>query len=96
MTIRVVARDKFLPGKKEEALALFQELIEATRKEDGNISYILHEDLADPDSTAMIEAWETKEALDAHLQSAHFQRIIPQIGPLTAGPSRLEIYSEIL
>ena len=96
MAIRVVAREHLLPGKKEEALKLFEELISLTRQEAGNISYNLHEQLDAPDFLAMIEVWESKEALDAHLNSAHFHRLVPQIGVMMAEPTRLEVYSEII
>ena len=95
MAFRIVARDYFQPGKKEEAMKLFAEVIAETRKEPGCISYEVHQALDDPDSTAMIETWADQAAMDAHINSEHFKRIIPQIGALTAKPSRIEVY-EIL
>jgi quinol monooxygenase YgiN len=96
MAIRVVAREKLQSGKKEELLPLYREMVEATRKEKGCISYNLHELVEDADVLAMIETWESREALDAHMKSEHFQRLIPQIGKYTAQPPRIEIYEEIL
>lgn len=96
MAIRVVARERLIPEKKEEALAVFSELIAETRKEKGNISYNLHELIDDPNVVAMIEVWESMEDLEAHLKSEHFNRLIPKIGPMTAEESRLEVYKEII
>ena len=96
MSIRVVARDHLKPECKEEALKLVEELIAATRKEEGNISYNYCQDAKDPDYFAMIECWETEEALQAHLKSEHFTRIIPKLGEMLQEPGRLEVYREIL
>jgi quinol monooxygenase YgiN len=96
MSVKVVARDKFQIGKKEEVLEIFREMVELTRKEKGCVSYTLHEALDDPDVLAMIEVWEDKESLDAHLESAHFKRLIPKITAHTAEPTRIEIFKEML
>lgn len=96
MSIRVVARDHMKPECKEEAYKLLKELIEATQKEPGNISYQYCQDIQNPEYYAMIECWETEEALQAHLHSEHFTRIIPRLGEMMAEPSRLEIYREEL
>jgi quinol monooxygenase YgiN len=96
MTIRVIARERIQSGKRDEALAIFRELIEHTQKEDGCIAYNLHQSVEDPDQLAMFETWASKEALDAHMQSEHFQRLIPQVGPLTEGEAGIEVYEEIL
>ena len=95
MSIRVVARDHLQPGMRDKLLPLIRELVEITLTEKGNISYTYTQDVNDPDYYAMIEVWETKEALDAHMKSEHFQRIIPQVGALMAEPSRIEIYTEV-
>ncbi len=96
MAFRVVARDHLKPECREAAFELLKELIAATRKEPGNISYQYCLDVKDPDFCAMIECWETEEALQAHLKSEHFTRIIPQLGEMMAEPTRLEIYKEEL
>ena len=96
MAIKVVARDRLKPECREEAFKLLKELIEATRKEAGNISYQYCQDIQDPDAYAMIECWESEEALQAHMKSDHFTRIIPQLGAMTAEPSRLEVYKDFI
>ena len=97
MTIRVVAREKLLSGKRDEVIEKFlTEMVETTRKEKGCISYDYHVDVNDPDAFAMIETWESMDDLEAHLNSEHFQRIIPQMGEYLAEETRLEIYEQIL
>lgn len=94
--IRVVARERVQHGKKEKTLPLFREMIETTRKEAGCISYTLNEMVDDADVLAMVEVWESREALDLHMKSEHFRRLIPQIGEYLAEPTRIELFSEII
>lgn len=44
----------------------------ATRKEEGNISYVLHEDVSDMTKLVLLEVWKSQEAIDIHNASAHF------------------------
>jgi quinol monooxygenase YgiN len=97
MSIRVVASQKIQDAKRDEFLALCREMVEATRKEDGCIAYDLCESADEPGAVAFIEAWESKDTLDAHMQSEHFKRIIPQIGKLSApGTSAITVYEQII
>jgi quinol monooxygenase YgiN len=96
MAIKVVAREKIKSEKKEEVLEIFREMIELTRKESGCIAYDLHESLDHPDVLAMIEIWESKEALDAHMNSEHLKRLIPKVGEYIVEPSRIEVFREII
>lgn len=95
MAIRIVARDHFKAECVEDALVLLRELVTVTRTEKGNISYTYCRDMSDSNSFAMIESWESKESMEAHLKSEHFQRIIPQLGEMLTEPSRLEVYTEL-
>ena len=95
MAIRVVARDHLKTECMEEALKLIKEMVELTRLEEGNISYEYYQDAQNPEYYAMIECWESEEILQKHMQSEHFQRIIPQLGSMTAEPSRLEVYKQV-
>ena len=47
-------------------------VVDATRKEEGNISYELHQDISNPMTYVFIEIWKSQEAIDAHNRSAHF------------------------
>jgi quinol monooxygenase YgiN len=96
MAIKVVAREKLKSGAKDAALEIFREMIELTRKEKGCVAYNLHEALDNPDVLAMIEIWESKEALDAHMNSEHFKRLIPKVGAYIAEPSQIEVFKEII
>ena len=58
-------------GKEAEALQAFEALVEPTHGEDGCILYALHRGNDDERRLAFVERWESKELLDAHLESDH-------------------------
>ena len=67
-----------------KAAPLYKELIEKTLKEEGCIEYDFFVDTQDDHKCYLIETWSTKQALDAHMNSEHFVRLVPQIGELLA------------
>ncbi|MDR2931977.1 MAG: antibiotic biosynthesis monooxygenase [Oscillospiraceae bacterium] len=92
--VRVIAKNYLKSEKIAEAAPLFREMIEATRKENGCIEYRLHIDTKDPTCYVFVEEWADQNALDAHCKSAHFTRIIPQIGTFHAKPGETLIMDE--
>jgi len=86
----VVAKLTIRPEKTEQFLACAKELIQATRKETGCLSYVLHQG-TEPGAYFFIEDWASKAALDAHMQTEHFTRIIPQMAELSSAEPRLEL-----
>jgi pentatricopeptide repeat protein len=93
--IKVVARGYFQEGKAEEAIKLYEELIEKTRKEEGCISYSLFRDIEDDSILTMIEEWKSKDALDKHFKTEHFTRLVPIIGKLRK-KSEVNIYKLVI
>lgn len=59
------------PGKREEFVRLAQPCIAATRKEAGCRFYTLYASTENDVDLLYYELWESRAALDAHLQSAH-------------------------
>jgi quinol monooxygenase YgiN len=92
--ITIVAKSILKEGKAEEFKVLTKELIEETRKEKGCIEYILYEDTKDENVFTFIEKWENMECIEAHFESPHFKRIVPQIGDLREAGD-INIYREL-
>jgi quinol monooxygenase YgiN len=44
----------------------------------------------------MIEEWESREALETHLNSVHFTRIVPQMGKLMTRDADMNVYQQII
>lgn len=68
------------------------ELIKKTRKEEGNISYALYEDINNKQILTFIEEWENEEALNKHMNSVHFKRIVPEFNKFQEKESEINIY----
>ncbi|MCU4582558.1 antibiotic biosynthesis monooxygenase [Acinetobacter gyllenbergii] len=79
MILKLIAEDYIQPDKINEVLPLYQELIEKTRTEAGCIAYDLYHDHKQTGHFVFIEEWIDREALGLHVQSEHFQRLVPQI-----------------
>ncbi|MBR2717071.1 MAG: antibiotic biosynthesis monooxygenase [Oscillospiraceae bacterium] len=93
--IKVVARTLVREECIDAYQALAREIVEKTRQESGNVFYTMNQSVEDKRLHAMIEAWETMEALQAHMASDHFKRIVPQMGELAEENFPPELYSEI-
>ena len=96
MNIRVVAKHVVKEDLKGEFVSILQELVQKTRLENGCIGYSLYESLNDTNVVTMLEEWESKEALDAHMKTEHFTRIIPQTGKFLAAPVEIDSYQKQL
>ena len=68
-----------------------QDLIENSRKEDGNIDYNLYCHTGD-NSLLFVEQWESKEILNAHLQTEHFLKFGGNIEDLVAQDLIIDVY----
>ena len=58
-------------------------LVEASRKEQGCNSYLLHTDKNAPTSFVFYENWASAEHLQSHMQTAHFTQCLETIEELT-------------
>lgn len=94
--IKVVARKLVNEGKIEEVKTLYEQLVQASRKEEGCIKYELYQDESNPQILAVIEEWENKDALNKHIKSEHFTSLVPMIGKLTANKPDMNIYNKII
>jgi quinol monooxygenase YgiN len=62
------------PGTEAEVASMFKPLAEASRKEPGCLMYIAHQHQEDPTRFLVYEQYKDEAALDAHRNSAHFQK----------------------
>ena len=77
--LKLLAEDFIQIDKIDLVLPLYQELVAKTKLEQGCIAYDLYHDLRDQGHFVFVEEWIDRAALDAHVQSKHFQRLVPQI-----------------
>ncbi|MFW5873726.1 MAG: putative quinol monooxygenase [Bacillota bacterium] len=77
--IKVVAKFVVQEDRVDDFKDMVTELIEKTRKEEGNVFYELYQDVSNPQTLAFIEEWESQEALKAHMGTDHFKKTVPKL-----------------
>lgn len=93
--IKVVAKAKLKPCVSvEDYLIQAKELVAETRKEEGCITYALHQDINDSSIVTMLEEWVDEESLNQHNQTDHVKRIVPGLRELRES-SEINIYREV-
>ena len=92
--IAVVAKISVKEGCFKDYVKCAEKVVAETRKENGCIAYEFCQ--SEPLKCAMIEKWESRAALDAHLQTAHFKEFAASTENLTAAPLSIEIYDIVL
>lgn len=86
---------KAKPGREEDLKGAALVLVEATRKEDGCVQYDLHVNTSDPGRLVFYENWRSRDHLDRHLASPHFQAFAGFAGELLAEPAKVQTYTRI-
>ncbi|MDB5092985.1 MAG: autoinducer-2 modifying protein LsrG [Candidatus Eremiobacteraeota bacterium] len=66
----------FAPGDADEAESILRELRDASRKEEGVITFDVARSREKPNVFALWEAYRDAAALDAHLATEHFERLV--------------------
>jgi quinol monooxygenase YgiN len=92
--ITIVAQNTVAADKIEMFKKVASEMVEESRKESGNVSYSLYQDIKNPQVLTFIEVWKDQAAIDAHNRSAHFTGIVPRLGELRS-ESEVHLYSEL-
>lgn len=90
--IKVIAKNFIKMNQVDNFEQSAIQLIEETRKEEGNISYALYEDINNKQILTFIEEWENEEALNKHMNSVHFKRIVPEFNKFQERESEINIY----
>ncbi|MBN3553463.1 antibiotic biosynthesis monooxygenase [Fictibacillus nanhaiensis] len=74
MSITINAILKAKPGKEESLREELIQVVQASRKEEGCISYTLHESTENPETFVFYENWLDEDALNRHMESDHYKR----------------------
>lgn len=84
--IIVIARFQPRPDKREHLVTLLSEVQEASRRDDGCLNYGYYSEVVDPLGFVAVEEWRDREALDAHLRTAHVARLVEALPSLGLVP----------
>jgi quinol monooxygenase YgiN len=80
------------PGRREEAVTAARQVMEATRREPGCITYTFSADLVEPGRFRIFEEWESQAALDAHFATPHMATFSAKVGGLGVRAMRIQKY----
>ncbi|MFI3320018.1 MAG: putative quinol monooxygenase [Rikenellaceae bacterium] len=70
--LKIIATITVKAECQEAMQPIFKAVVEGTRQEEGNVSYVLHQDVKNPCKYVMVEVWKSLAAIDSHNASAHF------------------------
>jgi quinol monooxygenase YgiN len=77
--LKIVATIVAKPQFQDELLKVFHAVVDETRKEDGNVSYELHQDINNPLKYIILEVWKSQDAINLHNESAHFKAFVAAV-----------------
>ena len=95
MAVAVVVEEKIKEGQTGAFVEYMSEMISLTKEEDGCIAYDLYEAIDGSGAVVMIEIWESKEALDKHMQSEHFKKFVPGGAVYQDAPGNIKVFSRL-
>ena len=93
--VHVVAKFVAKSGQEAVLKAALIGLIAPTQKDPGYIAYDLYESAQRPGEFVLVEAWESKELLAAHLDTPHLNGFKASAPDLLAAPMAVKLFSEL-
>ena len=95
MQVAVVVEEQIKEGQKDAFVEYMREMIRLTHEEEGCIAYDLYESLDGSGEVVMVEVWESKEALDKHMETDHFKEFVPGGEKYKSGPPNIKIFGKL-
>ena len=71
--VSFTVRMRFAQEDREKVAEMLRKLAEASRKEPGCRNYVPHTIEGDPETVVIYEQYESRDAVEAHRNSPHFQ-----------------------
>ncbi|MEP7057685.1 MAG: putative quinol monooxygenase [Caldimonas sp.] len=92
----VMARIVVKPESAEEARAILLQLVAASRREAGCVSYELFRRPDAPHVFQTFEAWSDQAAADAHMKTPHIAAAIAAAAPMFASAPEIVVFENLL
>jgi quinol monooxygenase YgiN len=67
----------------------------SAKEETECIHYSLYQDISNPQILTFIEEWENMDALNRHMDAAHFKDLVPKLGEFADGPEDVRLYQPV-
>lgn len=71
-------------GKPRQLIEAFRAPLVETRKEEGNIMYLLNQDSDEPTKFLLLERWKSLDALDEHLAQPYLVQLLKDLDELAS------------
>ena len=71
--IFIVVKFTIRPDRSDDWIALVEDFTQATRQESGNIFFEWSRSIDTPNQFILVEAFESRQAGEAHVNSGHFK-----------------------
>lgn len=78
-------------GNEDRIIKAFRKSVRMTRKEPGNMCYVLSQNSKDPAKFLMYEQWKNLTALDSHLKQPYLRELLPKIEAMIAEPPQIDV-----
>lgn len=75
--------------------ALLQRLVDESRRDQGNLRFDIVQHTMRANHFTIVEAWQTRKALDAHAASPHMRQYRDAYGPMAGSPLDERIYEAV-
>ncbi|MFP3155015.1 antibiotic biosynthesis monooxygenase [Lachnospiraceae bacterium ZAX-1] len=75
----IITKGRLRRGASEPFKKAIKPFIEASRTDEGNISYELFESVKNSDVVTFIARWEDETAFKKHNASPHFKQVVPKL-----------------
>ena len=85
---------RFRDGHRDEAIAVFRDLVELDHGEPGTLVQAFHIDRADPNVFRVYELWASPEALDLHRRNG--SRLREVLAPLVDGDFEVHVCNPLV
>jgi len=93
--IRLLAFLEAKKWKESELEKILLDSIPPTLQEPGNIAYVLHKSVENPQVFMFDELWVDEIAIEEHFKQPHMLNLIEKLNPLLERPLELKRYYEI-
>jgi quinol monooxygenase YgiN len=90
--IIVIARFRPRSDRRDDLVALLEEVQDASRGDDGCLHYGYFAEIADSMSFIAVEEWRDMEVLEAHLRQPHVSRLVRALPELAQGRPEVQAH----
>ena len=88
----VVARFRPHPERRDDLVALLEEVQAASRQDEGCVNYGYYTEISDGMSFIAVEEWRDAAALEAHLGQPHVGKLVAALPELGEGAPEIAMH----